>query len=187
MESFTLLILSAYLSGSVPYGKIVGRAYGVDIQKRGSGNIGFANVRRVLGWRAGIATLIADILKGLAPTAIALLWFPPALSFAVGFAAIIGHVFPVWLRFRGGKGIATGLGVVLALQPLVGIIGAVSYVLGSLILKKSSSASLIGLGVVSVLGTALAPSMWYAYALLVVSACWTLRNNLRGKVPSYDI
>src|SRR6478735_119893 len=100
--SMISLMLIAYLAGSIPTGKIVGAFYHVDIQKRGSGNIGFANVRRILGWRAGIITLVVDIAKGFFPTLLALQLITPGAAFFVGLAAILGHIFPVWLSFKGG-------------------------------------------------------------------------------------
>lgn len=181
-----ILLLIAYFVGSIPFGKIVAHQYGIDIQKRGSGNIGFANVRRILGWRAGIVTLCADIAKGLLPTFVAVHVFDPTTAFFVGIVAIVGHVFPVWLRFRGGKGIATGLGVVIALNPLAAAIGAAVYVVSCLLTRVSSHGSLAGLIATAAIGIATIPSSWWQYVALILIALWTLRHNLAGKVPNYD-
>lgn len=182
-----IVIASGYLSGSIPFGKIVGRTRGIDIQKRGSGNIGFANVRRVLGWRAGLLTLVGDILKGYIPSALTLAVTDSEVhAFICGLAAIAGHLFPVWLKFKGGKGIATGLGLVIALSPLAALIGSLVYVLSAWLLHKSSTASMIG--VFSVVATAayLDPRTIWQYFILLVIALWTLRHNLRGNLHNYD-
>ena len=159
---------------------------GIDIQRRGSGNIGFANVQRVAGWRAGLLTLAADIIKGFVPTAVALAWGGESLAYWTGLCAIAGHIFPVWLKFRGGKGIATGLGVLLVLQPLAALVGLVAYTLTTWVWRKSFVGSLLGTGIVCLLGTWQDWSRWWQYAGLILIAVWTLRDNIRGKVPDYD-
>ncbi len=116
-------ILTAYLVGAIPFGLLLARSQGVDVRQGGSGNIGATNVARLAGKKLGLATLMLDILKGLLPMLVAGqvlqgqihrdLWLA-----LVGAAAVLGHMFPVYLRFRGGKGVATGLGVFLALSPL---------------------------------------------------------------------
>jgi acyl phosphate:glycerol-3-phosphate acyltransferase len=124
------LVLAAYLIGSIPIGYLIGRRRGVDVRKQGSGNIGATNVARTLGKKLGILVLLLDALKGIAPLAI---WrladigarihldgrLAPFLFTAVGLAPIAGHCFPIWLRFRGGKGVATALGVFLVADPLL--------------------------------------------------------------------
>ena len=180
------LCSGAYFLGSIPFGKLIAHSYGIDIQKRGSGNIGFANVRRILGWRAGIITLIADILKGFIPTLLAVYFFDTTVAFVVGIFAIAGHVFPVWLKFHGGKGIATGLGVICALQPVAGLIGAIVYIVSCLVTKVSSYSSMLGLIATAGVGIIMAPSSWWHYGIFITIALWTLRHNLTGKVPNYD-
>jgi glycerol-3-phosphate acyltransferase PlsY len=128
MPPFLLLILlacAAYLLGSVPFGLVAGRLRGVDLRKHGSGNVGATNVVRVLGKPTGIAVFVLDFLKGLVPT----LAFPPlaateaevalsrdALALIFGSLAVLGHVFPVWLRGKGGKGVATSAGLCCGLE-----------------------------------------------------------------------
>jgi glycerol-3-phosphate acyltransferase PlsY len=121
-----LALVGAYLSGSVPYGLVIARARGVDVTKVGSGNIGATNVARALGKRTGVLVLVLDALKGLGPALAARLLWPeaPLVAALTGLCAIVGHVFPIWLRLRGGKGVATGLGVFLALTPLPTLIAA---------------------------------------------------------------
>jgi glycerol-3-phosphate acyltransferase PlsY len=123
--AYVITFLIAYLVGSLPFGFLIAwYAAGVDIRKSGSGNIGATNVARVLGKKLGIAVLLLDCLKGALPTLV-LPWLladstTPGLHLAVlsGAAAILGHMFPCWLRFRGGKGVATALGVALAIAPV---------------------------------------------------------------------
>jgi acyl phosphate:glycerol-3-phosphate acyltransferase len=126
-----LVIAGAYFLGSIPFGLVLARARGVDIRGVGSGNIGATNVARNLGKRLGLVVLLLDALKGIVPMLV-LSWLDlaarvhPLVLTACGVAAIAGHCFPVWLRFRGGKGVATALGVFLAVDPaLVGLAAAV--------------------------------------------------------------
>ena len=124
---YVVAAVIAYLLGSIPTGYLAGRLRGVDIRQSGSGNIGATNVMRVLGKPAGIIVLIIDGLKGYAACAwgadLVLRWFPAhagedmALRITAGLAAILGHNFTCWLKFRGGKGIATSAGVLAALVP----------------------------------------------------------------------
>lgn len=114
-----LLIGSAYLIGSIPTGLLLGKAYGIDVRKEGSGNIGATNLYRTVGRKVGIFTLVGDCLKGLLPVMfVKFSALPPEFAAWVGLAAFCGHVFSVFLKFRGGKGVATALGVFLALAPL---------------------------------------------------------------------
>src|SRR6516164_7300951 len=131
MLPLTLIILASYLLGSIPFGYLVARWKGVDILHQGSGNIGATNVGRVLGKRLGILVFVLDFAKGALPTAAAR-WAEQAqnpgtqtdvLPVVAGLAAFVGHMFPVYLRFRGGKGVATGAGVVTVLLPLPALAG----------------------------------------------------------------
>lgn len=114
-----IVIGTAYLIGSIPTGLLLGKAYGIDVRKEGSGNIGATNLYRTVGRRVGIITLGGDCLKGLLPVVIVKFnALPPELAAWAGLAAFCGHVFSVFLKFRGGKGVATALGVFLALAPM---------------------------------------------------------------------
>jgi len=114
------LLVGGYLLGSIPFGYLIGRSYGIDIRKKGSGNIGAANILRVIGKKPAAATLLLDAVKGFLPTILArqTCLLPSGWIIAVGLAAIIGHTFPVFLKFKGGKGVATSLGVLIGLSPL---------------------------------------------------------------------
>ncbi len=109
-----------YLFGSIPFGVLFTRMAGAgDVREIGSGNIGATNVLRTGHKGLAIATLLADVLKGTIPTALAFSWFGPDMAVLVGLGTVIGHCFPVWLKFRGGKGVATAAGVILALTPVL--------------------------------------------------------------------
>lgn len=113
------LLVGAYFFGAVPFGLLLAKLAGVDVRAAGSGNIGATNVARTAGKGLGIATLALDALKGATPVLVARLVLDagPAVQAGAGLAAILGHVFPVYLRFKGGKGVATALGVFAALTP----------------------------------------------------------------------
>lgn len=113
------LLVSAYLLGSIPTGLLLAKAAGVNIRETGSGNIGATNVYRTLGRKVGIMTLVGDCLKGLIPVLIAKqLGLHEAWIAATGLAAFLGHIYTIFLGFKGGKGVATALGVFLGVSPL---------------------------------------------------------------------
>ncbi len=114
-----ILSLTGYLLGSIPFGIILARINKIDLRQHGSGNIGATNVARTLGKRAGVLTLIGDALKGVAAVSLADALLTNSWHIAsVGLCAFLGHLFSVFLKFKGGKGVATGLGVFLYLMPL---------------------------------------------------------------------
>lgn len=113
-------VVLAYLAGSIPTGVLLGRIAGVDVRSAGSRNIGATNVARTAGRGLGILTLVGDLLKGLVPVVIVrVLGETDVVVAATGFAALAGHVFSVFLRMQGGKGVATGAGVLLGLAPAI--------------------------------------------------------------------
>ena len=134
-----LFVIISYLIGSIPSGLLLTKATGVDIRKQGSGNIGATNVTRLLGKKLGILTLIGDGLKAVIPM-LAVHWYylrsgmavsPQAVDFAVslcGGAAFLGHIFPIYLKFKGGKGVATALGVFIVVEPLAVLISLFVFV-----------------------------------------------------------
>lgn len=114
-----LLLLFSYVLGSVPVGFLLGARAGIDVRRAGSGNIGATNVARVMGWQSGLVTFLGDVAKGLVPVILALqLDFGVTGGVLSGLGAFFGHLYPVFLKFQGGKGVATALGVLLALAPL---------------------------------------------------------------------
>lgn len=119
MGTVVWLILAAYVLGSIPTGYVVGRLWGIDIRRQGSGNIGATNVIRTLGIKAGLPVALVDVAKSAVPVLVArAMGLGPAGMALTGVAAMVGHMFPFTLGFRGGKGVATGLGLMLILDPL---------------------------------------------------------------------
>jgi glycerol-3-phosphate acyltransferase PlsY len=137
-----IVVVLGYLIGSLDFGVIVPRAFGVDIYSQGSGNPGTSNVLRTMGKRAAGLVLLGDALKGLAAVAVADIWIGSPTAAAAGFAAVAGHIFPIWHRFKGGKGVATAIGGALWLEPILGLILAIGWILVVLITKTASLASL---------------------------------------------
>ncbi|MBK9711100.1 MAG: glycerol-3-phosphate 1-O-acyltransferase PlsY [Kouleothrix sp.] len=169
--STALLIAAAYLAGSIPFSFLVARARGVDLRTVGSGNVGGANVWRSCGFGPFIVAAALDILKGTLPTLGALLLLPgrPIATVLVGLGAILGHTFPLFLKFKGGKAVATSTGVLLALFPLLIPFGIAAWALAFLLTRISSVASLSAALVVLILGTGLflTGQLPLAYALFI--------------------
>ena len=141
MEIISVALFS-YLSGSIPFGLILTKFFGgQDVRKIGSGNIGATNVLRTGNKYLAAATLILDILKGYAPVAITQQFFPEYLQLSA-LMAFVGHVFPVWLKFRGGKGVATYLGILFALSSGLSVLFIFTWIVVSLIFKYSSLSSM---------------------------------------------
>ncbi len=143
----TLLIVTAvlaYLLGSVPFGVIVTRAMGLgDLRQIGSGNIGATNVLRTGNKGAALVTLLLDGGKGAVAVLLARWLVGEDAAQVAGLAAFLGHLYPVWLRFRGGKGVATFLGVLLALNWMVGIAVCLTWLLSAMVTRTSSIAALV--------------------------------------------
>jgi glycerol-3-phosphate acyltransferase PlsY len=178
------LVLLGYLAGSIPFGVLLTRwLRGVDVRQQGSGNIGATNVTRVAGKKLGAVVLLLDALKGALPVALALRLLPghSLLHAAVGLAAVLGHVYPVWLRLRGGKGVATALGVLLVLVPLAALAGALAYVAVFAVWRVSSLGSLTAGA--TVVGTSALSDRPREYAglsaVLFALMLWTHRGNIR--------
>jgi glycerol-3-phosphate acyltransferase PlsY len=137
-----ILIIASYLVGAIPFGLLIAKMHGIDIRTVGSGNIGATNVSRALGKKWGYFCFILDALKGLIPMLAAIVILPAELTIteiwlwlAVGAAAILGHVFPVYLKFKGGKGVATSLGVVLGLWPFYTVAGVITFAIWAIVVK----------------------------------------------------
>jgi acyl phosphate:glycerol-3-phosphate acyltransferase len=167
-----LILLLGYLLGSIPFGLILTRAFGAgDLRSIGSGNIGATNVLRTGRKELAAATLLLDMAKGAAAVCIArMVW--PEIALIGGVGAFLGHLFPVWLNFRGGKGVATLLGIALAFSWPIGLVFAAVW-LGVLALLRISSVSGIAAAVsapitASVLGDGRAAMIFAALALMVI-------------------
>jgi glycerol-3-phosphate acyltransferase PlsY len=187
-----LYVVAAFLAGSIPFGVLIARRYGVNIQERGSGNIGATNVARVLGKAPALITLVLDGAKAAAPTylaqrglfldaAVAAPELPPdALVAAVGFSAMLGHCFSPWLRFRGGKGVACAVGVYLVIAPLYAAAAIAVFVAVLAVTRVPALGSIAGMICMAIAlawrSTKVHAGFAIATALLIV---FTHRSNLR--------
>lgn len=197
MAAFLLIAAYSYLLGSIPFGYVLVRlVYGQDIRQTGSGNIGATNVSRTSPW-LGIVTLILDACKGAAAVLITRFLFPDRamLLSAAALAAIAGHVFPLWLKFRGGKGVATGLGSFLVLFPKTILLMVGIFVLIFLAFRYVSLASVLTVALFPLLVWALHPSAGTPQVLLFLSASSLLiigkhheniRRLLSGAEPRFQ-
>jgi len=136
-------IVISYFLGNISPAILIGRAMGIDIRKEGSGNAGTTNVLRVLGKKAAAATLAIDILKGVAAVLIGKYIGGQEIAMACGMAAFLGHIWPLVFQFRGGKGIATAFGVVVTVQPLLGVIEAAVALVFLVISRRVSVGSMV--------------------------------------------
>jgi glycerol-3-phosphate acyltransferase PlsY len=164
-----VLIVVAYLLGTFPSAILIARANGIDIHTFGSGNPGASNVTRALGWRKGVWVYVLDALKGAVATLIPLLLDDRPLAYWCGAAAILGHMFPVFRRFRGGKGVATGSGVLVVLFPLVAAGSVAVWWIISKLTGKAAVGSIVAVVLVPV-GLLLSNALAWEY-LAVALIC----------------
>jgi acyl phosphate:glycerol-3-phosphate acyltransferase len=145
--AIALMLLFAYLLGSIPTGFLLGSFSGIDIRKAGSGNVGATNVARVVGKKQGVITLLVDVAKGFIPVLIASrLGFDLTVTVLAALAAFVGHLYPVFLKFHGGKGVATALGIFLAVAPLASLALVVVFAVVMLTWRWVSLASMVAAG-----------------------------------------
>ena len=191
----TYLLLGIYLLGSIPTGYWLMKAVkGIDIRQQGSGNIGMTNVWRVAGAGWGIATLVLDIAKGVISVKAAqwLVAHPPSFDWlpaAAGLVVLLGNVFPVFLKFKGGKGIGVSVGVFFTLLPLPSTAGLVVFGLTLLLWKMISVGSLSGVTTMAALSLVLNPNDRWSILLAifaVVMAWYTHRSNLKRIVDGNE-
>ncbi len=149
--SYVITFLLSYLFGSIPVGLIVSKLKNKDIRTLGSGNIGTSNSFRVLGKKAGIAVFIGDLLKGFLPALLAGLYGGDLLMVVAAAAAVLGHSYSIFIKFTGGKGVATSVGAVLAMNWFAGIAGILIFVILVIIVKYPSLSSLIAASSVAVI------------------------------------
>jgi len=189
--SYAAALIFGYLLGSIPFGLVFTQLAGTqDIRAIGSGSIGATNVLRTGRMGLAAATLLADVLKGTAAVMLAAWWFSYDAGLVAGLGAFLGHLFPVWLKFKGGKGIATGLGILLAVSWKVALAVAVIWIALAAAFRYSSLASLIAAAAAPVV-------LWFAGApnealLFLVLAAFTfimhrgniarLANGTEGKI-----
>lgn len=173
-------IVFSYLIGSIPFGYVLTKCAGMgDIRKIGSGNIGATNVLRTGNKKIAALTMVLDTLKG-AVAVLTVGYVFPALAPLAGLVALMGHIFPVWLRFRGGKGVATAEGVLMALYWPAGIITAISWILILKISRLSSLAALVTVGISTVVVCLFGRDdlAWFTLTLTLL-IFWTHRANIR--------
>jgi glycerol-3-phosphate acyltransferase PlsY len=168
-----IIICGAYLIGAIPSGVLLTRLAGAgDIRHAGSGNIGATNVYRVAGKRLGVLTLLADMLKGALPILALILWsgYDLAALSSVAVALFVGHCFPVYLRFKGGKGVATALGVYLVLAPSAVAVALVVFVVVLWYWRYVSLASISAAGFLPFLVYAFSQSAPLSFSTLVIAS-----------------
>ena len=173
-----LLIVAAYLIGSIPFGVIVGKMRGFDPRAVGSGNIGMTNVARTGDLRAAILTFVGDILKGAIPVAIArMMGFPPAILAWVGLGAFLGSIASVFLGFSGGKGLSASLGVWIVLAPMALIFPLAAFGITVAASRIMSVASIVAAIVLVPVVAALSMPRPYLLLAIVMSALVLVRHH----------
>lgn len=171
-----LLVPVAYVIGMFPSAILVARANGIDIREVGSGNPGASNVARILGWRRGVWVFVLDAAKGALAAGLGLVVDGRPAGYVLGGAAILGHVFPVWNRFRGGKGVATGGGIFAALSPLVFTVLVALWFVLSRLTRKASLASLIIVTLLPIGVGIVRQELWEVLATIGVSLLVMIRH-----------
>ncbi|GFO56246.1 glycerol-3-phosphate acyltransferase [Geomonas sp. Red276] len=180
MKEYALLVC-AYLLGSIPTGLLLAQAFGVNIRETGSGNIGATNVYRTLGRKVGILTLLGDCLKGLIPVLVAkALHLPDIWIASIGLAAFLGHVYTVFLGFKGGKGVATALGVFLAASPLSVLVALFVFVIVVYKSRYVSLASITAAAVIPALVAAIerTPEMIVMSVIIAALVIYKHKENI---------
>jgi glycerol-3-phosphate acyltransferase PlsY len=193
MVIFSLVAVASYLLGSIPFGYLAGRLAGIDIRKFGSGNIGATNVVRVLGKRYGYPVFALDFLKGLTAvilsSAVARMADPPwpspqVFGISAAISAVVGHSFPPWLKFRGGKGVAVSAGALFGLMPFAALIGTAIWVVVFFTTRFVSAASIAAVIVLPlVIGITTrsesdGKALFYASVCLAAFVLWRHRSNV---------
>ena len=170
-----LVAIASYFLGTIPSAIVVARAKGVDITSFGSGNPGASNVGRALGFKYFVVVFIIDVAKGAIPTVV-LLGYRPA-AYICGAAAILGHIFPITRKFKGGKGVATGAGVLLPLFPLIMVICMVTWFAVMKISKKAALASVLAVPLSLVLIITIGKhEVWETFAFIGIALLIEVRH-----------
>jgi glycerol-3-phosphate acyltransferase PlsY len=203
MATLAMLLIGSYLLGSVPFGYLAGRLAGIDIRQVGSGNVGATNVVRVLGKKYGYPVFLLDFLKGFGAVQLSMLMIsgrPPEWSSSeivgilAGISSILGHLYSPWLKFKGGKGVATAAGALFALAPVATLICIAIWVIVFWLTRYVSLASIVAAGLLPLIilvlswrdQTQLRPLL-YASACVAAFIVWRHRSNLsrlmRGTEP----
>ncbi len=177
ISELIIILIIAYLLGSVPFGFLLGKIFkGVDLREHGSGNVGATNALRVLGWKMGVIAMILDMMKGVTAIMIARSILPEQdlLLISTGLVVILGHIFTIYLRFKGGKGVATSAGVFAALLPIPFLFALLSFIITTTLSRFVSLGSIVAALVLVITQTIFTfrngvQSPWYLVLALVVT------------------
>ena len=206
MLTFAVVVLASYLLGSIPFGYLAGRMAGIDIRNCGSGNVGATNVIRTLGKSYGYPVFALDFLKGLGAVKVSILiatrmqseWNPPEMfGIVAAISSVLGHSFPVWLGFKGGKGVATSAGALFGLAPVAALVGVAIWIVTFWLTRYVSVASIAAaaaLPFVILITTWLSRTtgklLFYSSVCLAVVVIWRHRSNLsrliHGTEPRFN-
>jgi glycerol-3-phosphate acyltransferase PlsY len=194
MFAFAVVVIGSYLLGSIPFGYVAGRIAGIDIRKCGSGNVGATNVIRTLGKGYGYPVFVADFSKGFGAVKMSMLiatrlqpeWNSSEMfGIAAAVSSVLGHSFPVWLHFKGGKGVATSAGALFGLAPVAALVGAAVWIVTFALTRYVSVASVAAaaaLPIIILITTWLrqtaGKSLFYSSVCLATVVIWRHRSNL---------
>jgi acyl phosphate:glycerol-3-phosphate acyltransferase len=194
MLTLAAVVIGSYLLGSIPFGYLAGRIAGIDIRTCGSGNVGATNVIRTLGKGYGYPVFAADFLKGFGAVKMSILiatrvqpeWISSEMfGIAAAISSVLGHSFPVWLRFKGGKGVATSAGALFGLTPIAALVGAAIWMLTFLLTRYVSVASIAAaaaLPLIILITTWVSQTsgklLFYSSVFLAAVVIWRHRSNL---------
>jgi glycerol-3-phosphate acyltransferase PlsY len=205
MVTLAVLLVGSYLLGSIPFGYLAGRLVGIDIRQTGSGNVGATNVVRVLGKRYGYPVFALDFLKGFGAVKISMLMAPgrppewnssEIVGILAAMSSILGHLYPPWLKFKGGKGVATSAGALLALTPVPTLIGVAIWIIMFWLTRYVSLASITAAVVLPIVILVVSSQdqnkrkpLVYSSACVAAVVIWRHRSNLsrlmRGTEPRF--
>jgi acyl phosphate:glycerol-3-phosphate acyltransferase len=205
MLTFAVVGIGSYLLGSIPFGYLAGRIAGIDIRTCGSGNVGATNVIRTLGKSYGYPVFAADFLKGFGAVKMSLLiaaraqserHSPEMFGILAAICSVIGHSFPVWLHFKGGKGVATSAGALFGLAPISALVGAAIWIVTFWLTRYVSVASIAAAAalpfiilITTWLSRTAGKSLFYSSVCLAAVVIWRHRSNLsrlmRGTEPRF--
>jgi glycerol-3-phosphate acyltransferase PlsY len=206
MLTFAVVVIASYLLGSIPFGYLAGRMAGIDIRNCGSGNVGATNVIRTLGKGYGYPVFALDFLKGLGAVKMSILiatrmqseWNSPEMfGIAAAISSVLGHSFPLWLRFKGGKGVATSGGALFGLAPVAALVGVAIWIVTFWLTRYVSVASIVAaaaLPFVILITTWLSRTtgklLFYSSLCLAAVVIWRHRSNLsrliHGTEPRFN-
>jgi len=206
MLTFAIVVIASYLLGSIPFGYLAGRMAGIDIRNCGSGNVGATNVIRTLGKGYGYPVFALDFLKGLGAVKMSILiatrmqseWNPPEMfGIVAAISSVLGHSFPVWLGFKGGKGVATSAGALFGLAPVAALVGVAIWIVTFWLTRYVSVASIAAAAalpfvilITAWLSRTTGKLLFYSSVCLAVVVIWRHRSNLsrliHGTEPRFN-